>query len=61
MKDFEFGSIPEKSWEQVSISYRVRRDDVGKDLQLMIQTQSRKGNPGLPTLAASDWKLKVSP
>ena len=61
MQDFEFGSIPEKSWEQVSISYRIRREDVGKDLHLMIQTQSRKENPGLPTLATSDWKVKVSP
>jgi hypothetical protein len=61
MQDFQFGSIPEKSWEQVSISYRIRREDVGKDLHLMIQTQSRKENPGLPTLATSDWKVKVSP
>ncbi len=61
MQDFEFGSIPEKSWEQVSISYRIRREDVGKDLHLMIQTHSRKENPGLPTLATSDWKVKVSP
>jgi hypothetical protein len=61
MQDFEFGSIPEKSWEQVAISYRIRREDVGKDLHLMIQTHSRKENPGLPTLATSDWKVKVSP
>jgi hypothetical protein len=61
MQDFEFGSISEKSWEQVSISYRIRREDVGKDLHLMIQTHSRKENPGLPTLATSDWKVKVSP
>jgi len=61
MQDFQFGSIPEKSWEQVAISYRLRREDVGKDLNLMIQTQSRKENPGLPTLATSDWKVKVSP
>jgi hypothetical protein len=61
MQDFQFGSIPEKSWQQVSISYRIRREDVGKDLHLMIQTQSRKENPGLPTLATSDWKVKVSP
>ena len=61
MQDFQFGSIPEKSWEQVAISYRIRREDVGKDLHLMIQTQSRKENPGLPTLATSDWKVKVSP
>jgi hypothetical protein len=61
MQDFEFGSIPEKSWEQMSISYRIRREDVGKDLYLMIQTHSRKENPGLPTLATSDWKVKVSP
>lgn len=61
MQDFEFGSIPEKSWEQVSISYRIRREDVGKDLQLLIQTHGRKENPGLPTLATSDWKVKVSP
>jgi hypothetical protein len=61
MQDFEFGSISEKSWEQVSISYRIRREDVGKDLHLMIQTHSRKENPGLPTLATCDWKVKVSP
>lgn len=61
MQDFEFGSIPEKSWEKMSISYRIRREDVGEDLYLMIQTHSRKENPGLPTLATSDWKVKVSP
>ena len=61
MQDFEFGSIPEKAWEQVTIAYRIRREDVGKDLHLMIQTHSRKENPGLPTLATSDWKVKVSP
>ena len=61
MKDFEFGSVPEKSWEQLSVSYRIRREDVGKDLQLLVQTHSRKGNPGLPTLATSEWKVKVSP
>ena len=61
MQDFEFGSIPEKSWEQVTVSYRIRREDVGKDLQLLVQTHSRKENPGLPTLATSDWKVKVSP
>ena len=43
------------------ISYRIRREDVGKDLQLLIQTHGRKENPGLPTLATSDWKVKVSP
>jgi hypothetical protein len=61
MQDFEFGSIPEKSWDQVSVSYRIRREDVGKDLLLLLQTQSRKENPGLPTLATSEWKVKVSP
>jgi hypothetical protein len=61
MQDFEFGSVPEKSWEQLSVSYRIRREDVGKDLQLLVQTHSRKENPGLPTLATSDWKVKVSP
>jgi hypothetical protein len=61
MQDFEFGSIPEKSWEQVSVSYRIRREDVGKDLQLLVQTHSRTENPGLPTLATSDWQVKVSP
>jgi len=61
MQDFEFGSIAEKAWEQVTIAYRIRREDVGKDLQFLIQTHSRKENPGLPTLATTDWKVKVSP
>lgn len=61
MQDFEFGSIKEKGWEEVNIAYRIRREDVGKDLQLMLQVQSRQGLPGLPVLAASDWKIKISP
>jgi len=61
MQDFEFGSIREKDWQELSVSYRVRREDVGKDLQLMLQVQARQQLSGYPVLTASDWKMKVSP
>jgi len=61
MQDFEFGSIREKDWQELNVSYRVRREDVGKDLQLMLQVQTRQQLSGYPVLTASDWKLKVSP
>jgi hypothetical protein len=61
MQDFEFGSIREKDWQELSVSYRVRREDVGKDLQLMLQVQTRQQLSGYPVLTASDWKIKVTP
>ena len=61
MQDFEFGSVREKSWEELTVSYRIRREDVGKDLQFMLQLHARKSDRGLPTLATTDWKVKVSP
>ena len=61
MQDFEFGSIREKDWQELIVSYRVRREDVGKDLQLMLQVQARQQLSGYPVLTASDWKMKVSP
>jgi hypothetical protein len=45
----------------LTVSYRVRREDVGKDLQLMLQVQTRQQLSGYPVLTASEWKLKVSP
>jgi hypothetical protein len=61
MQDFEFGSIREKDWQELNVSYRVRREDVGKDLQLMLQVQTRQQLSGYPVLTASDWKMKVAP
>ena len=61
MQDFEFGSIREKDWQELTVSYRVRREDVGKDLQLMLQVQARQQLSGYPVLTASDWKMKVTP
>ena len=61
MQDFEFGSIREKDWQELNVSYRVRREDVGKDLQLMLQVQARQQLSGYPVLTASDWKIKVTP
>jgi hypothetical protein len=61
MQDFEFGSIREKDWQELSVSYRVRREDVGKDLQVMLQVQTRQQLSGYPVLTASDWKIKVTP
>ena len=61
MQDFEFGSIREKDWQELNVSYRVRREDVGKDLQLMLQVQVRQQLSGYPVLTASDWKIKVTP
>jgi len=61
MQDFEFASIREKDWQELTVSYRVRREDVGKDLQLMFQVQARQQLSGYPVLTASDWKMKVTP
>jgi hypothetical protein len=61
MQDFEFGSIREKDWQELTVSYRVRREDVGMALQLMLQVQTRQQLSGYPVLTASDWKIKVTP
>ena len=61
MQDFEFGSIREKDWQELTVSYRARREDVGKDLQLLLQVQARQQLSGYPVLTASDWKIKVTP
>ena len=61
MQDFEFGAIREKDWEEVTVSYRIRREDVGKDLQFLLQLHGRKSDGGLPVLATSSWKIKVTP
>lgn len=60
-QDFEFGTVREKEWEKISISYKIRREDIGQDLRFLIQVQSRNEGPGLPTLATADWKVTVTP
>jgi hypothetical protein len=61
MQDFEFGAIREKDWEELTVSYRIRREDVGKDLQFLLQLHGRKSDGGLPVLATSSWKIKITP
>jgi len=60
-QDFEFGTVREKEWEKIPISYKIRREDIGKDLRFLVQVQSRNEEPGLPTLATADWKVTVTP
>ena len=70
-QDFEFGSVrekewvigavPEKEWAKISISYKIRREDIGQDLRFMVEVRSRSEAPGLPVLATADWKVTVTP
>ncbi|MCX6971106.1 MAG: hypothetical protein NTV93_13280 [Verrucomicrobia bacterium] len=60
-QNFEFGSVREKEWEKISISYKIRREDIGQDLRFLVQVQSRNEVPGLPVLATADWKVTVTP
>jgi len=61
MQDFEFGSIKEKEWKKISIVYKIRKEDIGKDLRFLVQVQSRKEGSGFPVLATADWKFTVTP
>jgi hypothetical protein len=44
----------------LTISYTIKPEDVGKDLRVELQVQTKQEMPGLPTLATSDWKFTVS-
>ena len=60
MQDFQFESVGEKEWGELSISYTIKPEDAGKDLSFLLQVQSKKETPGFPTLATSDWKFTVT-
>lgn len=58
--DFPFESVGEKDWGELSISYTIKPEDAGKELKFLLQVQSKQEPPGFPTIATSDWKVKVS-
>jgi hypothetical protein len=60
MQDFQFESVGEKEWGELSISYTIKPEDAGKELKFLLQVQSKKEMPGFPTLATSDWKFTVT-
>ena len=60
-QNFEFRSVRKKEWVKISISYKIRREDIGQDLRFLVQVQSRNEGPGLPVLATADWKVTVTP
>jgi hypothetical protein len=57
---FEFDSVGEKEWAEVSTSYTIQPGAAGKELYFMLQVQSKGEAPGLPTIATSGWKVTVS-
>lgn len=60
-KPFEFGSLREGEWSEVTFSYKIRPEDVGLILFVQVQVQSRKEeSKALPVLATGDWKATVS-
>ena len=60
-KPFEFGSLREGEWSEVTFSYKIRTEDVGLILFVQVQVQSKKEeSKGLPVLATADWKMTVS-
>jgi hypothetical protein len=60
MQDFQFESVGEKEWEELSVVYTIKPEDAGKELKFLLQVQSKKEIPGFPTLATSDWKFTVA-
>ncbi len=60
MQDFQFESVGEKEWGELSVRYTIKPEDAGKDLSFLLQVQTKQEMPGLPTLATSDWKFTVS-
>lgn len=58
--DFPFELIGEKEWGELSISYTIKPEDVGKELKFLLQVQSKQEARGFPTIATSDWKVTVS-
>lgn len=60
MQDFQFESVGEKEWGELSVSYTIKPEDAGKELKFLLQVQSKKELPGFPTLATSDWKFTVN-
>ena len=59
-QDFQFESVGEKEWGELSVSYTIKPEDAGKELKFLLQVQSKKEMPGFPTLATSDWKFTVT-
>lgn len=59
-QDFQFESVGEKEWVEITVAYTVKPEDAGKELKFLLQVQSKQEMPGLPTLATSDWKFTVS-
>ena len=60
LQDFLFESVGEKEWGELSLSYTIKTEDAGKELEFLLQVQSKKELPGLPTIATSGWKFTVS-
>jgi hypothetical protein len=59
-QDFQFESVGEKDWGEIVVQYTIKPEDAGKELKFLLQVQTKQEKPGLPTLATSDWKFKVS-
>jgi hypothetical protein len=60
LQDFLFESIGEKEWSELSLTYTIKPENAGKELEFLLQVQSKQELPGLPTIATSDWKFTVS-
>jgi hypothetical protein len=60
LQDFQFESVGEKKWGEVSVSYTFKPEDAGKELKFLLQIQSKSELSGFPNLATSDWKITVS-
>jgi hypothetical protein len=58
--EFEFESVSEKDWGEISSTYTIKPEDVGKELCVGITVLCKQEiADGLPVLATSDWKVTV--
>ena len=58
--EFEFESVSEKDWGEISSTYTIKPEDVGKELSVGITVLCKQEiADGLPVLATSDWKVTV--
>lgn len=60
LRDFQFESVGEKDWGELSVSYTIKPGDADKELKFLLQVQSKKEMPGFPVIATSEWKFTLS-
>jgi hypothetical protein len=59
--EFAFDSVGKKDWGEVTSTYTIKPEDVGKQLNVAVVVRSKQEiAEGLPVIATSDWKVTVA-